>query len=97
MMAVGDIDSDGRPAPPDALALRAPVDGAGRRIGASIPAKLLHRRSGETVYAADSKSAARKGLRVQVSSPAPRKSLRKLPLACRPCARVAPASRTITY
>src|SRR5262245_52095473 len=28
------------------------------------------RRSGETVYAADSKSAARKGLRVQVSSPA---------------------------
>jgi hypothetical protein len=31
-------------------------------------------RSGETVYAADSKSAARKGLRVQVSSPAHAKS-----------------------
>lgn len=36
---------------------------------------LRRRRSGETVYAADSKSAARKGLRVQVSSPAPAKLL----------------------
>ena len=44
---------------------------SGLRAGASILAKLFHRRSGETVYAADSKSAARKGLRVQVSSPAP--------------------------
>jgi hypothetical protein len=34
-----------------------------------------HGRSGETVYAADSKSAARKGLRVQVSSPALAESL----------------------
>src|SRR4051812_34832953 len=40
------------------------------------PTATTNCRSGETVYAADSKSAARKGLRVQVSSPAPAELLR---------------------
>ena len=53
----------------------------GDEISATILAKFLRRRSGEMVYAADSKSAAqasRKGLRVQVSSPAPAESLMNL-------------------
>ena len=45
-------------------------------IGPNMPPNFSPRRSGETVYAADSKSAALTGLRVQVSSPAPAKLLR---------------------